>query len=104
MAAELIGPARCPLCSGRARLSLAKSKLTVLTCNGCNCQIFARSDRSDEALRARLLPADKDPAPAAPVPAPAAPAPAPAATPAIPPLAAPVPVRTEKAGLRIGFM
>lgn len=70
MAAELIGPARCPVCSGdKARLSLAKSKLTVLTCNGCNLQVFARSDRSDEKLRLLLLAESAAPA-KAPTPAP----------------------------------
>jgi hypothetical protein len=64
VAAELIGRCRCPVCGGdKARLSLAKSLLVVLTCNGCNLQIFARSDRSDEKLRA-LLVADPAPAPA----------------------------------------
>lgn len=82
-----IGPATCPLCRGRARLSLSASQLPVLTCNGCNIQLFARSDRSDDLLR-KLLIADADPAPApAPTTSPA-PAPTPAPTPA--------PVRTEK--------
>lgn len=61
MAAELIGRCKCPLCnSDKARLTLAKSQLAVITCNGCNFQGFARSDRSDELLRARLV---ADPAP-----------------------------------------
>lgn len=79
MAAELIGLARCPVpnCgSDRARLTLAKNGLTVITCNACNFQGFSRSDRSDSGLRSLLV---KQPAPAAP-PAPvSAPAPAPAA-------------------------
>lgn len=91
MAAELIGRCRCPLCrSDKARLSLAKSQLTVLTCNGCNLQMFARSSSSDELMRALLLPAEPAPAPA-PEPAPSAkpatlpaPAPAPAAAAAAP--------------------
>jgi hypothetical protein len=56
VAAELIGRCKCPLCGGVARLSLAKTQLSVLTCNGCNFQGFARSDRSDEKLRALLIP------------------------------------------------
>lgn len=83
MAAETIGRCKCPLCSSdRARLSLAKSKLSVITCNACNFQGFARSDRSDDKLRALLIaepaapPADDPPAP--PAPTAAAPQPAPA--------------------------
>lgn len=56
MAAETIGRCTCPLCrSDRARLSLAKSGLPVITCNACNFQGFARSDRSDAALRSLLV-------------------------------------------------
>ncbi|MBP6899517.1 MAG: hypothetical protein KBC73_05480 [Burkholderiaceae bacterium] len=79
MAAERIGRARCPLCqSDRARLSLAKSGLSCLTCDACNAQVFARSGTSDDHLRARHIP-DAAPAPAPttttePAPAPAAPA------------------------------
>jgi hypothetical protein len=82
VAAEKIGRCRCPVCkSDRASLTLAKSRLSVLTCNGCNFQGFARSDKSDELLRARLIPED---APAAPAPAPVRETP-------------PVPVRTGPA-------
>lgn len=86
MPADLIGRCRCPVCgSDKARLTLAKSLLSVLTCNGCNFQGFARSDRSDELLRSRLIaePAakpDQQPEPA-PKPAPAIAAPPPAPTP-----------------------
>lgn len=85
MAAELIGRCRCPVCSSdKARLSLAKSRLVVITCNGCNFQGFARSDRSDEKLRALLIAEPKEPQQepqaATPAPAPAAP-PAPAPKP-----------------------
>lgn len=93
MAAESIGPARCPFCGSRARLSLAKSQLPVLTCNGCQTQSFARSDRSDGLFRALLITAAPAPEPA-PDPAPAptpAPTPAPAAIP-------PAPVRTARVG------
>jgi len=65
VAAELIGRCTCPLCrSDKARLTLAKSGLPVLTCNACNFQGFSRGDRSDDALRALLVKAD------APTPAP----------------------------------
>ena len=75
MAAETIGRCKCPLCgSDKARLSLAKSGLPVLTCNGCNTQAFARSDRSDELMR-RLIVTELAPA-KAPAAAPAQPAPA----------------------------
>ena len=78
--AELIGYARCPLCeSDKARLSVSKSNLAVLTCNACIVQVFARSDRADDLLRARLVPvappvASVSPAPTiASVPVPDAP-------------------------------
>jgi hypothetical protein len=79
MAAELIGRCRCPLCrSDKARLSLAKSGLPVITCNGCNFQGFARSDRSDELLRGLIVAAPAQAPEPAPLPVdkpPAAPAP-----------------------------
>lgn len=55
MAAEKVGDARCPLCGGTARVSLAKSQLVVMTMNCCNAQLFTRSDRSDMLVRAMLL-------------------------------------------------
>lgn len=82
MAAEKIGRCKCPLCgSENARLSLSKKQLPVVTCNGCQVQLFTRSDRSDSLARALLI-AEPEPTPAAPpVPAPAiaAPPPPPAA-------------------------
>lgn len=98
MAAEIIGACRCPLCGGKARLSLSRNLLPVLTCNGCQIQLFARSDRSDQLCRALLVKAPAEPA-AAPAPTPA---PSAAPAPSIPPAPAPVPVRTEKP-LRVGF-
>jgi hypothetical protein len=57
MAAERIGRARCPLCrAGGASVSLTKKGLTCMTCNSCNTQLFARSGRSDELLRACIVP------------------------------------------------
>lgn len=59
---------------------MSKAQLAVLTCNRCNCQLFTRSDASDEKLRGRLIaeakpepapaaaPVDPDPAPATPPP------------------------------------
>lgn len=95
MAAEKIGQARCPVCkSGGASVSLSKKNLVCLTCNACNLQIFARSGRSDELVRAYIVPAsapaEAPKASAAPIPstAPAAPAVAPAAPVAEPPRAA----------------
>lgn len=93
MAAELIGLAECwnPKCrSKRARVSLSKSVLPVMTCNACNFQGFARGDLSDEGMRGSIVaraPA-ADPAPAQPALLP--PAPPPAA-----PAAAPVPKKPE---------
>jgi hypothetical protein len=82
VAAEQIGRCKCPVCSStKAKLSLAKSQLCVITCNSCNFQGFARSDRSDELLRALMVSeAPADPPAGAPTPAPvvtAPPAPAP---------------------------
>ncbi|MFT3665569.1 hypothetical protein [Piscinibacter sp.] len=97
MASELIGLARCPVprCgSDRARLSLAKTGLPVLTCNACNFQGFARSDRSDQGLRALLVGQ-----------APPAPAPEPAPAPPAPPVPAPAPAaQTGKARMSWGVM
>lgn len=73
MANEAIGRAPCPLCALPARVTVSKAGLTVLTCNRCNCQLFTRSDQSDERLRRRLLPDEVPPAvDPAPVPEPAA--------------------------------
>jgi len=86
MAAELIGRCKCPVCSSdKARLTLARSMLSVVTCNACNFQGFARSDRSDELLRARVIAEpeakpEQKPEPA-PIPAPAIAAPPPPAAP-----------------------
>ena len=85
-----IGRCRCPVCdSDRARLRVNTKQLAYVVCDACNLQVFARSDRSDEKLRARHIaePATPDPAPA---PTPAA-LPAPAAAPAPAHAAAPTP-------------
>lgn len=83
-----IGRCRCPVCrSTSARLGLSGKGLTYVTCNACNVQIFARSERSDELLRGLHLadaPSDAPaPAPGAP-PAQAAPPPPPASWGAFP--------------------
>lgn len=65
MASEFVGFARCPLCSSpKAKVTLTKVRLTCLTCGACSCQVFARSERSDEKVRGLLVeqPAG-DPAP-----------------------------------------
>lgn len=66
--AELIGTGRCPIGCGstKARYTLTVKNLACGTCNACNTQVFARSDRSDEVLRANIIPAA---APAEPPPA-----------------------------------
>lgn len=80
--AKTIGAGRCPCCgSTKARYTVSKSQLAVVTCNACNFQGFSRSDRSDEMLRANIIaqPAQAEPTPA-PTPAKQeTPAPAPAA-------------------------
>lgn len=83
-----IGRCRCPVCaSDRARLRVSSKKLTYVTCDSCNVQVFARSDRSDEKLRSMLMADDAAPTPT-PTPAPTM-APTPEPTPA--PAKEPVP-------------
>lgn len=104
-----IGACKCPVCSSKsARLRVSAKSLAYVTCNTCNSQVFARSDRSDEALRALHIP-DAAPAPAAP-PTPA-PAPVPVVTPVTPAPAkpaAPAPIQPTKqpapSGLGWGFL
>lgn len=60
MAAESnrIGLGSCPVCaSPKAHYTVSKKQLVCVTCNSCNFQGFARSDRSDELLRAKIIPA-----------------------------------------------
>lgn len=90
MAAEKIGDGTCPLCQGVARVSLSKSGLTVMTCNGCNMQLFTRSGRSDELVRSRIKLSDGPAPAAAPIPLPVSVAPAVAAAAPVP---APKPAR-----------
>ncbi len=81
---KLIGLGCCPVCSSlKARFTVSKKQLACMTCNACNSQIFARSDRSDELLRKRITPteapaAEFSPPAAAAAEPPLAPAPAPA--------------------------
>lgn len=61
---RIIGHGACPICRNtKARFTVSKRQLACMTCNTCNCQVFARSDSSDEKLRALIHPS----APAAPV-------------------------------------
>lgn len=54
--AEKLGVGRCPICDAdNARVSLSKSHYVVLTCSGCNAQVFARGPKSDELLRDRII-------------------------------------------------
>lgn len=84
--ANRIGPGRCPVCaSPKARYTLSKNGLCVVTCNACNFQGFARSERSDSLLRELIaseapppVPADDNAPPsAAPMPPPLLRAPTP---------------------------
>ncbi len=102
-AATRIGLGRCPVCaSPKAHFTLSKKGLVCVTCNGCNFQGFARSERSDEILRGHI---GKDDQVAAPPPAPAA-APAPVARietrPSSPgePAPTPAPARSSTEGRR----
>ena len=83
---NLIGQGVCPVChNAKARFTVSKKQLACMTCNACNSQIFARSDQSDEKLRACIKagPVDAAPAPAAKPQEPPTPAPAPAKKPAM---------------------
>jgi hypothetical protein len=52
---NLIGLGRCPCCgSDKAVIKFSAKNLAYLTCNGCNVQIFCRSDNSDTRLRAMV--------------------------------------------------
>lgn len=52
-----IGLGSCPLCtSPKAHYTLSKKGLVCVTCNSCNFQGFARSERSDEILRGNIKP------------------------------------------------
>lgn len=92
MAAEKIGDGICPLCKGAMRVSLSKNGLAVMTCNSCNSQLFTRSGRSDEMLRACITRPANVPAPAL-APTPSTPPVAPAAV-----VSAPVPAPAPSRG------
>lgn len=50
-----IGKGACPCCgSYTAVFKVSSKQLAYVTCNACNFQGFARSDRSDEKLRERI--------------------------------------------------
>lgn len=98
-----IGQCRCPLCgSTSARLSVSAKQLAYVTCNGCQAQIFGRSDRSDGLLRALHIKGD-DQAPADPVPTPAKPAPAAKPAPETKPAPQPEPPKTEPKSAGLGW-
>ena len=95
MADNVIGRCRCPVCKGtRASLRLSAKQLTYIVCNGCNVQVFARSDVSDGYLRSLLLANEPEAEPPETAPAPT-PAPTPAAKPAAP-VPAPAPTPTPE--------
>jgi hypothetical protein len=90
MAAEKLGDGICPLCKGAMRVSLSKNSLAVMTCNSCNCQLFARSGRSDELLRDCITRPANAPEPE--------PAPTPSTVPVAPAVAPPAPVAARSRG------
>lgn len=62
----LIGHFTCGICgSDRARVTLSKARLPVITCQRCHSQTFARGDLSDDLVRAKLRPVEA-PAPERP--------------------------------------
>jgi len=80
---NVIGRGRCPCCGNiKARFSVSKKQLAVVTCNACNFQGFARSDASDEALRKLIASEPAARANPPEIPASAIPAPAKQAEPA----------------------
>lgn len=96
-----LGTGRCPVCgSVKARFTLSSKQLAVITCNACNFQGFARSEHSDEKLRALISP---EPA-AAPAPAPVADPLGAAVAAGFPPKTEPQPEPTANTGGRRSFM
>lgn len=92
-----LGTGRCPVCaSSKARYTLSAKGLSVITCNACNFQGFARSERSDELLRANITPE--------PAAAPAAPEPVAAVVATKPPAAPPAPAAAPKPAERRSLM
>jgi len=84
--AEKLGAGRCPICDAdNARVSLSKSHYAVLTCSGCNAQVFARGPKSDELLRDRIVVEREEAAPPVQVAAPEVSAPAPVVAPEVRP-------------------
>ena len=81
MPADTIGHGKCPLCGGRARVSLSKAQLAVMTMNCCKAQLFCRGDESDRLVRSLIEAAPPPEPPAAPPPEPAMQAPAPSPRP-----------------------
>lgn len=64
--AQQIGRGSCPVCEhDKARFAVSVKNLVCMTCDSCNTQVFARSDRSDELLRKRIKTRTADPAPEA---------------------------------------
>jgi len=86
VAAEKLGDGTCPLCRGLCRVSLSQKGLAVMTCNGCNMQLFTRSARSDEMARSLIRAEARQDAPKA------EPAPIPSTPPVAPPVARAAPV------------
>lgn len=85
-----LGPARCPLCGGKAKAGLSSKGFAYLVMDCCNAQLFSRSVQSDGLVRDLIRPETAQDAPK-PVdaPIPSIPAPAPAVR-AAAPVAAPV--------------
>lgn len=55
--APVLGHGRCPIGCGckKAVYALSGKGLAFCYCNACNSQVFARSARSDELLRANIV-------------------------------------------------
>jgi hypothetical protein len=91
-----VGHCRCPVCgSKKARLRVSAKSLAYIVCSACQMQCFARSDQSDERLRAMLVKDEPAPEPV--------PIQAPAAKPAADPVPTPPPIQQAAKPSRPGW-
>jgi hypothetical protein len=98
-----LGPARCPLCGGKAKAGLSSKGFAYLVMDCCNAQLFSRSVQSDGLVRDLIrqeTPVEPSKAPEATNPSTPAPAPAVRAAAPAPATVAPIP---KPAPARVGL-
>jgi hypothetical protein len=62
-----IGTGRCPLCGSKdAVVGVSAKRWAYVVCGACKCQVFARGEASDEAIRALIVQRAHPPAAAKP--------------------------------------